>query len=36
MQIYFHRLLFSHLSKVPILVEGTVYMPEDVLVVLNV
>ncbi len=25
MQIYFHRHLFSHLSRVPILVEGTVY-----------
>ncbi len=25
MQIYFHRQLFSHLSRVPILVEGTVY-----------
>ncbi len=24
MQIYFHRQLFSHLSRVPILVEGTV------------
>ncbi len=24
MQIYFHRHLFSHLSRVPILVEGTV------------
>ncbi len=26
MQIYFHRQLFSHLSRVPILVEGTVYI----------
>ncbi len=26
MQIYFHRHLFSHLSRVPILVEGTVYI----------
>ncbi len=26
MQIYFHRHLFSHLSRVPILVEGTVYL----------
>ncbi len=25
MQIYFHRHLFSHLSRVPILVEGTVH-----------
>ncbi len=27
MQIYFHRHLFSHLSRVPILVEGTVCNP---------
>ncbi len=26
MQIYFHRHIFSHLSRVPILVEGTVYI----------